>query len=313
MIDFSNYNQEEEFRVLTGKQRASLPAPLPEAPKKKEKRDLQPLLLRIVLAVSIVVIVILIFLTATLHREAALLSPEPGIYDSPDSNILACQAKEKPAFLGDYSDTTGLSFTEYQTLTVDDIPFDIYIPHNAVPELVIGTPKLNDASIILAAQAADLRADNGKIVGAFVLKGEPLTWGLSKKGYVSIIDGKVTIGYSENSPLFEQATERGGYFFRQYPIVSNGSIVENEPKGKAVPKAICDRAGEIFIVVTQTPESFHDFSQALVDMGVDNAVYVVGSQYSYGFWRDGKGFVSELANRRNSQYRYENYIVWRTK
>ena len=32
--------------------------------------------------------------------------------------------------------------------------------------------------------------------------------------------------------------EKGGYFFRQYPLVDNGVLVDNEPKGKAIRKAI---------------------------------------------------------------------------
>ncbi len=35
-----------------------------------------------------------------------------------------------------------------------------------------------DKSVVYVAQAADVRADNGEIVGAFVLKGEPRAWGL---------------------------------------------------------------------------------------------------------------------------------------
>ena len=50
-----------------------------------------------------------------------------------------------------------------------------------------------------------MRADNGGIVGAFVLKGEPKAWGLSKCGYCASIDGKVTIGVADNSPLFGHA------------------------------------------------------------------------------------------------------------
>lgn len=169
--------------------------------------------------------------------------------------------------IGDYSDTTLVKpYTEHLRDTINDIPIDIYIPHNAVPELMVGVPNLHDKSIVLTTQAADIRADNGKIVGAFVMNGEPLSWGLSKKGYCSIIDGKVTVGVSENSPLFEEATEKGGHFFRQYPLVDNGVLVENEPKGKSIRKALCDRNGEIMVIMTQTPESFHDFAQALVDM-----------------------------------------------
>ena len=207
------------------------------------------------------------------EREAE--PAEPEVVFEPENEIVLI--KEDPVKrLGDYSDSTK-AYTEHIRDTINDIPLDIYIPHNAVPELMVGVPDIFDKSIVMATQAADIRADNGKIVGAFVVKGQPLSWGLSKKGFCGIIDGKLTVGVADNSPLFEEATEKGGYFFRQYPLVDNGVLVENEPKGKSIRKALCDRNGEIMIVMSQTPESFHDFAQALVDMKVDNAIYTVGS------------------------------------
>ena len=59
---------------------------------------------------------------------------------------------------------------------------------------VIGSDGAESFQHALTKQAADIRADNGKIVGAFVLKGDPLSWGLSKRGYCGIIDGKLTVG-----------------------------------------------------------------------------------------------------------------------
>jgi len=203
-------------------------------------------------------------------------------------------------------------YTELASRTVNDIELEIYIPHNASAELMIGTPDINDKSIIFATQAADIRADNGKIVGAFVLKGQPVAWGLSKKGYCSIIDDEITVGVADNSPLFEEATERGGYFFRQYPLVSNGTLVENEPKGKSIRKAICARGDEILVIMTATPESFHDFSQALIDLGCSNAVYLVGSEYSYGFTRAEDGSATAFALKRRTSHKYDNYLIWRT-
>lgn len=91
----------------------------------------------------------------------------------------------------------------------------------------------------------------------------------------------------------------------------SGTLVENEQKGKSVRKALCQRSGETFIVFTDTPESFHDFSQALVDLGVDNAIYLVGSEYSYGFTRDLAGEAGQFAERRSRRWKYENYVVWR--
>jgi hypothetical protein len=213
--------------------------------------------------------------------------------------------------LGDYDEGDSKAYTEHLRDTINDIPLDIYIPHNAVPELMVGVPDIHDKTIILTTQAADVRADNGKIVGAFVVNGKPLSWGLSKKGYCGIIDGELTVGVADNSPLFEEATEKGGYFFRQYPLVDNGVLVENEPKGKSIRKALCDRNGEIMIVMTQTPESFHDFAQALVDMKIDNAIYTVGST-SYGYFRDKYDHFEQIYEKRRGGYKYENFIIWKS-
>lgn len=226
----------------------------------------------------------------------------------PENEIIT-EVVDSVKWIGDYSNTTK-AFTEHLKDTINDIPLDIYIAHNAKPELCLGIPDLHDKSIVLTTQAADIRADNGKIVGAFVLKGKPLSWGLSKKGYCGIIDDKITVGVADNSPLFEEATEKGGFFFRQYPLVDNGVLVENEPKGKSIRKALCDRNGEIMVVMSKTPESFHDFAQALVDMNVDNAIYLVGS-VSFGYFRDIYDQLSIIYNKHRYGYQYENFIVWR--
>jgi hypothetical protein len=233
----------------------------------------------------------------------------PGVFDPSTTITEGEPIVENVEPLGDYSDTTSKAYTEHLKLTINDIPLDVYIPHNAIPQLAIGTPDIFDKSIVLVTQAADIRADNGKINGAFVLAGQPMAWGLSKKGYVGIIDDKITVGVADNSPLFEEATEKGGYFFRQYPLVNNGELVENEPKGKAIRKAICDRAGEILVVMSESPESFHDFAQALVDLQVNNAVYLVGSD-SYGYFRDKYDHFVQIYAKRRGGYKYENYIKW---
>ena len=232
----------------------------------------------------------------------------PVVVFEPENEVVIEQ-EEPVKWLGDYSESIK-AYTEHLRDTINDIPLDIYIPHNAVPELMVGVPDIFDKTIVMATQAADIRADNGKIVGAFVVKGQPLSWGLSKKGYCGIIDGKLTVGVADNSPLFEEATEKGGYFFRQYPLVDNGVLVENEPKGKSIRKALCDRNGEIMIVMSQTPESFHDFAQALVDMKIDNAIYTVGST-SYGYFRDKFDHFEQIYEKRRGGYKYENFIVWK--
>lgn len=200
--------------------------------------------------------------------------------------------------------------------SVNDVQMRIYTPVNAVPELSIGYPDLKDNTLVMAFQAADVRADNHEILGAYVLKGEMLSRGRSKKGFCAIIDGKIQLGMAESTPLLEEATEKEGYFFRQYPLVLDGQMVQNKPKNKALRHALCELNGTIVTVSSLEKESLHDFSQALADLGVQNAIYLVGAD-AYGFCRTQSEETPETITwgERQSGKTFEkvNFIVWRAK
>ena len=216
---------------------------------------------------------------------------EQGYYDPVPETVVQPIDKQPLA----KAQEIGKGFVEMMDTTINDIPMRIYIPHQMSFSLFVGVIDRTDPSILFATQAADVRADNEGIVGAFVLKGEPLSWGGSKKGFCAIINDTVTVGVAENSPLFEEATEKEGYFFRQFPLVDNGQIVENELKGKNFRRALCDRNGEIFIVESLSNESLHDFAQALADLGVDQAIYLLGG-IAYGWATDAEGQRHEFGN-----------------
>ena len=269
----------------------------------------------IILSILGIVIIGGIVIFVSRQKEEAiqeLMTPEPALFE-PVREIEPILNE----WIGQQPDSLVPGYTEIKDTLINDIPIKIFIPHNAELSLHIGKMDKEDKSVIYAAQAADVRADNGGIVGAFVLNGEPKAWGLSKKGFCASINGKVTIGMAENSPLFEKATEEGGYFFRQYPLVSNGQAIDNEPKGKSVRRAICDRQGEIFMVETGSTESFHDFAQALADLGVNQAVYLVGSS-AYGWAVDEAGTIHEFGEDnyytgRRKMPKNTSYIVWKRK
>lgn len=267
----------------------------------------------IIIAILILSTAIIMLVISRYKDEGQeIIGPEPAVFEP-----VKVPEPTQIGKIGDEVDTLNIGYTEIKDTLINDIPIKIYIPHNAEMSLHIGKINKEDTSIIYTAQAADVRADNGGIVGAFVLKGEPKAWGLSKKGFCASINGQITIGVAENSPLFEKATEQGGYFFRQYPLVSNGKLIENEPKGKSIRRAICDRQGEIFMVETGTTESFHDFAQALVDLGVDQAIYLVGSS-AYGWAIDENGKTHEFGEDnyyigRRKMPKNTSYIVWKRK
>jgi hypothetical protein len=200
--------------------------------------------------------------------------------------------------------------------SVNDVQMRLYTPVNAVPELSIGYPDLKDNTLVLAFQAADVRADNYEILGAYVLKGDMLSRGRSKKGFCAIIDGKIQLGMAESTPLLEEATEKEGYFFRQYPLVLDGQMVQNKPKNKSLRHALCELDGTIVTVSSLEKESLHDFAQALADLGVQNAIYLVGAD-AYGFCRTQSEETPETITwgERQSGKTFEkvNFIVWRAK
>ena len=268
----------------------------------------------IISILGIAIIGAIIFFATKQNKEEInkLQEPEPALFEPV---VLSEPVKSKR--IGKEVDSLVAGYTEIRDTLINDIPIRIFIPHNAEMSLHIGRMNKEDKSIIYTAQAADVRADNGGIVGAFVLNGEPKAWGLSKKGYCASINGKVTIGVADNTSLFEEATMHNGYFFRQYPLVKDGQVIDNEPKGKSIRRAICDRQGEIFMVETGTIESFHDFAQALVDLGVSQAVYLVGSS-AYGWAVDEAGITHEFGEDnyytgRRRMPKNTSYLVWRRR
>ena len=310
MIQFEKDIEDSEIRII-GNELA--PMPTSDPPEKPKKSGIWRWLIFSGIFIIGIIIIGIIVSKISAHKEYALYAEEPSYFEPLyESEPLVMEQR-----IEQHRDSATFGYTEIRDTIVNDIPIRMYIPHHAEMTLHLGRINRQDTTIIYAAQAADVRADNGGIVGAFVLKGEPKAWGLSKKGYCASIDGKVTVGVAANSPLFEQATESEGYFFRQYPLVDNGVPVFNEPKGKSIRRGICDMGGTIFMVETLTKESFYDYAQALADMGVDHAIYLVGST-AYGWAVDRQGLAHEFgeddcyAGHRRMP-KNTTYIVWRRK
>ena len=229
-------------------------------------------------------------------------SPTQSIPPSQTITPKASESNSLPAELD--------AFCRVVDTTINNSALKIFIPRFATPVLEIGKGVPNDSSIVLAAMAADVRGDNGEIAGAYVLKGNLISKGQAKAGFCSIINGEISIGVAEATPMLEQALETEGYFFRQYPLVVGGQIVENKPKGKALRKALAEYDGATCIIASLDRLSFLDFARTLVDLGVKNAIYLPGGD-SPVIFMDNEGDRSVLGNLRSSDYENVNYIIWR--
>ncbi len=205
---------------------------------------------------------------------------------------------------------TSAGYVEIRDTVINGNALAIFTPRGATPRLHVGTDVLEDEEAVLVVQAADVRQDNWNIVGAYVLEGELLSKGQSKAGFCAIINGVLTIGVADATPFLEQAIESDGYFFRQYPLVVGNQVVENKPKGRSLRKALAEWNGEMRVVMSRTALSFSDFSQTLVDLGVSNAIYLVGSS-AYGFAVDKGGQRRDFGRRGENAPQNVNYIVWK--
>ena len=205
------------------------------------------------------------------------------------------------------------SCTMVSDTLIDSVHLQIFTPYNTIPTLHVGALDTSDAEIVFCSFAADLGYDKGKIIGAFVCEGEPLSWGGGRKlGYCAILDENITLGVSENSPLFEQAIEEGGYFFRQYPAVNNGVAMENNPKNAAYRRALCMLNGKVCVVATFDRVLMNDFATTLVKLGVDNAIFLIGGN-AEGWYRTEDGTFHRLGEKYVKGNPNINYIVFRAQ
>jgi hypothetical protein len=231
---------------------------------------------------------------------------------NPDKLTIATESlstntsSQTPVFRSDSSQPGKVILSE---VVVDGKNLKVWQFNGGYAELRVGAISTGEQDVIFATQAADIRSDNRGIVGAFVDRGELISKGQAKKGYCAIIDGKIVVGAAEHSPYLEEAVEKGGYFFRQYPLVYDGLVIDNKPAGAALRRALCERDGEI-IVVECDHITFHDFAQTLADFNVQNAVYLVGAD-SYGFYRIDDEHVVEHGDARWNQEPNVTYIVWK--
>ena len=189
--------------------------------------------------------------------------------------------------------------------------------------MTLGSPDTTNLTeeTVLAFRAANLHPD-GSLTDCFVCDGvvlQPDTISTPlHKGFCAIIDNAITIGTAERTPLFEKAIETKGSFFRQHSLVADGKITANMEgevyKNKTFRRALCQRGNQVFVVACDDV-SMHKLAQTLVDLGVDNAIYLIGghNQKTFnGWWRDVDDDI-ELFRKTDEYIRYklENYIVWR--
>lgn len=255
----------------------------------------------------LIIVIILIAIIAGIIMIFTGKDQEPEYYFEPEQTASQSISVVTTDSIESIED---IGYIDVSEETVNDVPLLVYTPQNATMSLMLGMPDQSDSTIIFAAMAADIRKDNMQIVGDFVLSGKQLARGIAKKGFAAIEENKVTIGMAESTPLLQQMIDNKGSFFRQYPLVHNGELIENKPKNKSIRRALAVRNERILMIESKNRESFYDFSNALIDIGISDAIYLVGGN-AYG-WYYNKDYVRhEFGEEQPDIPENISYIIWR--
>ncbi len=146
-------------------------------------------------------------------------------------------------------------------------------------------PTVADSSVYLFTRCADYSVDH-KYLGSLVAEGKEFQSDRSRLGYMGMADGNMVIGIARSDAVKDYVKERGGSFFRQFILVSDGVL---PPKfhlhGKVERRAIGRKGDALYYIATRHKETMWDFADALREYGFIDAIYITGGDI-LNFYRD---------------------------
>lgn len=172
------------------------------------------------------------------------------------------------------------------------VAMDFYPLNGLIASLEREIPDSTDQTLVLFMRSADYHPD-GRTIGSIVVNGE-LAEGKereSRPAYVAISpEGKAVIGVSTTDKLLDYTVKNSGSFFRQFVLLSDGTLPEKFHLHGKVERAALGRTtnDQLFYIVTRHKETMYDFADALREYGFVDAVYITGGN-SYNFSRDTSG------------------------
>jgi len=175
------------------------------------------------------------------------------------------------------------------------VAMDFYAIHGLKASIEFEEPDTADTSVFLYSRCADYTAD-GRYLGSLVAEGVEKQSDRSRLGYMAMADGNMVIGISRSEKVKDYVLERGGSFFRQFILVSNGMIPSRFfLHGKVERRAIGRIDNQLYYIATRHKETLWDFADALREYGFIDAIYITGGA-DYVFYRDKDGIRHDIGD-----------------
>ena len=192
--------------------------------------------------------------------------------------------------------TSALPGVEKSEETYLGVSMHLYQITGLHPELVFGVPDLNDNDVYLVTRNADYWKKNNerKIIGDYIIEGNQLASNAWRAGYFSILEGKAEIGIGREPDMRNFILKNKGSMFRQFALVSGGikCVSQYVLKGKVTRCAYARTStNDLFYVETVQPETLYGFSDALIEYGFVDAIYITGGAQPNLFYRTHEGIA----------------------
>ena len=219
---------------------------------------------------------------------------------SPDQNIEKLQRPAK-------QETPEVVMTSDSIL---DVAVDLYAIHGLKASIEFVEPDTADTTVFLYCRSADHTA-SGNYLGSLVAKGEEKQSDRSRLGYMAMLGNNCVIGISRSEKVKDYVQERGGSFFRQFILVSDGTIPGRFfLHGKVERRAIGRIDDQLYYIATRHKETLWDFADALREYGFIDAIYITGGT-DYVFYRDKEGVRHDIGDAADYPHvKWKGVIPW---
>jgi len=210
---------------------------------------------------------------------------------------------------------------KHVTDSIFGVEFDLYAIFGLRASIEFQEPDTADTSVFLYCRSADHKED-GSYLGTLIADGKEI----EKKntpfrlGYMAMADNRMVIGVSRFEKVKNYVKERGGSFFRQFVLVSDGGIPEKFfLHGKVERKAIgikhnTDKNGNrkerMYFISTRNKETLWDFADALREYGFIDVIYITGGT-DYCYYRGSNGKRHDIGDINDYPHQqWKGIIPW---
>ena len=198
-------------------------------------------------------------------------------------------------------------------LTSDSIlgvAMDFYAIHGLKANIEFEEPDTADTSVYLYCRSADHKAD-GTYLGSLVVDGDVRQSDTHRLGYMAMVGGNSVIGISRSEKVKDFVQEHGGSFFRQFILVSDGTIPGRFfLHGKVERRAIGRIGDQLYYIATRNKETLWDFADALREYGFIDAIYITGGA-DYVYYRSKDGIRHDIGDSADyPQTKWKGIIPW---